>query len=236
MTSVNLMYKEILIPEVLNPESIKDLLNQLSECENENIRFVILKGNHTIFCNGLDLAWVANSATGDHIKEMRQYAACLKKLQSGKIISIAVVKGVVSGGGMGIVCACDHVIAEETCTFSLPEGLLGLIPGMILPSLLNRLSPQRVKKMVLTGKKYSCQTAVDYGIVDEIASDHPKAITDAINMMRSCKPGAANDIKEILYASYTNKDELAVKGMNVLSERLKEPEIKQRLQDISDFM
>jgi enoyl-CoA hydratase/carnithine racemase len=236
MTSANALYKEITIPAFLNPGSISDLTRQLTECEHENTRFIILKGSDTVFCNGLDLAWVANSTEGDHMQDMQHYADFLKKLQGGKFISIALVKGIVSGGGMGIVCACDHVIADEASTFSLPEGLLGLIPGMILPSLLNRLSPQRIKKMVLTGKKYSAATAVEWGIADELAADQQKALQEAISSLRSCKPGAVEDIKNSLYASHISKDELAQLGMNILNTRLQEPEIKQRLKDISDFM
>ena len=230
------MYKEIHIPAVLNPESISNLNSQLLECEKQTIRFIVLKGSDGVFCNGLDLSWVANSKDADHQKDMKHYADFLKKLQCGKFISIALVKGAVSGGGMGVVCACDHVVADESSTYSLPEGLLGLIPGMILPSLLNRLSPQHVKKMVFTGKKYSATAARDFGIVDEITNDHEKALSDAVNSMRSCKPCAVEDIKEIVYTSNANKDELAVKGMNILNKRLQEPEIKQRLKDISDFM
>jgi len=235
MTSANPLYKEIKIPTVLNPGSINDLTTQLTDCEKENIRFVVLKGSDEIFCNGLDLAWVANSE-GDHSADMQNYAVFLKKLQTGKFISIALVKGIVSGGGMGIVCACDHVIADESSSYSLPEGLLGLIPGMILPSLLNRLSPQHVKKMVLTGKKYASANALEYGVIDEITNDPEKALNAAINSMRSCKPGAVADIKAILYSSHSAKDELAQTGINILKERLQEEEIKQRLKDISDFM
>jgi enoyl-CoA hydratase/carnithine racemase len=68
---------------------------------------------------------------------------------------------------MGVVCACDYVIANTDSEFSLPEGLLGLIPGMIMPSLLNRLTPQQIKKMVLTGKGYKAEIAMEWGFDDE---------------------------------------------------------------------
>jgi enoyl-CoA hydratase/carnithine racemase len=230
------MYKEIKIPAVLNPASIQNLLQQLIEVEMKNEQFVVLVGGDTLFCNGLDLAWVANSDNADHSKDMEQYALFLKKLQTGKFIAMAFIKGAVSGGGMGIVCACDYVIAEQESTFSLPEGLLGLIPGMILPSLLNRLTPQRVKSMVFTGKKYTALNALEFGIIDEISNNRQKAIEDNIKALRSCKSGAVADMKEILYSYSSNKDDLARSGMEILNKRLSEPEIKQRLKDISDFM
>ncbi len=230
------MYQEINITNVLNPDSIKQILDQLERCEQENVRFVVLKGAEKVFCNGLDIAWVVNGEESKFAQAMNLYATCLKKLQVGKFISVALVNGTVAGGGMGLVCACDFVIAEESSTFSLPEGLLGLIPGMILPALLNRLSPQCIKKMVFTGKKYSASTAIEFGIVDEISNNHSKALNNAVNTMRSCKTTAVGDIKEILYTFHSNNDELALQGMINLRAKLQDPEINQRLQDIAEML
>jgi enoyl-CoA hydratase/carnithine racemase len=230
--------QEIIIPSLLNPESIGELSKQITEAENKGIRFLILKGSADIFCNGLDLKWVANNERGDYMKDMLAYGAFLKKLQTGKCISIAVVSGAASGGGMGIVCACDHVISAESATYSLPEGLLGLIPGMILPSLLNRMSSQRVKKMVLTGQKYSPAIACEWGIADEIVKETEleNTISKAINSMKSCKQEPVGDIKKLLYTSNINKDDLALMGMKILNTKLNEPDIKERLKDILEFM
>ncbi len=232
------LYKEILIPSLLNPESIADLSKQITDAENSEARFLILKGNADIFCNGLDLKWVAANERGDYMKEMAEYGEFLKKLQTGKCISIAAITGLVSGGGMGIVCACDHVISTESALFSLPEGLLGLIPGMILPSLLNRISPLRIKKMVLTGQKYSAAKAHEWDIADEVIKEEEfdASILKAMASMKSCKKEPVGDIKKLLYTSTINKDELALMGMNLLNAKLNEPDIRERLRDILDFM
>jgi len=232
------MIKEINIPSFLNPQSIGELTKQLSEAENDGTRFIILKGSETIFCNGLDLKWVANNAGGNYMNEMQEYGAFLKKLQTGSFISIAVVTGAASGGGMGIVCACDHVIADEASTFALPEGLLGLIPGMIMPALLNRLSPQRIKKMVLTGTNYTSKIAHDWGIADDVVGKTglEAATTKAISSMKNCKKDPVGDVKQLLYTANINKDELAQLGMNILAAKLNEPEISERLINLAEFM
>ena len=54
--------------------------------------------------------------------------------------------------------------------------------------------------------------------------------------MKSCKQGSVADIKQMLYTSQINKDDLAQLGMTILSAKLNEPDIKERLQDLSDFM
>lgn len=53
--------------------------------------------------------------------------------------------------------------------------------------------------------------------------------------MRSCKIDSVADIKEMLYESHLSQDSIAKKGMDILSKRLQEPEIEQRIKDISDF-
>ena len=232
------MYKEIMIPAFLNPSSIDDLNRQLALAEKEQVRFVVVKGSEAVFCNGLDLVWVIRNEQADYLTEMRAYGAFLKNLQAGPFISIAMISGSVSGGGMGIVCACDYVITSTASTFSLPEGLLGLIPGMIMPSLLHRISPQRVKKMVFTGQKYSSEQACEWGIVDERVSDTEleARLKELMQTMKSCKKDSVTDLKSILYHAPVQKEILAQQGMDMLSGRLKEPEIRQRLEALVDFM
>lgn len=61
MSSVNLLYTEIKIPPVLNPETICDLNEQLILCLKQNVRFVVFTGNDSVFVmasilNGLLIA------------------------------------------------------------------------------------------------------------------------------------------------------------------------------------
>jgi enoyl-CoA hydratase/carnithine racemase len=253
------MFKEITIPPVLNHTSIRALTRRITQAEKDNARFLILKGTDEVFCNGLDISWISkNPPTGNNLKDwytskkvvsyfyrntgirkdMQAYGAFLKKLQTGYFVSIALVSGSASGGGMGIVCACDYVIADETSTFSLPEGLLGLIPGMILPALLNRLSTQQIKRMVLTGKKYPSNIAYQWGIADEVTkSDELKAtLAKALDDMKSCKQKPIGKLKQLLYNSHLDKDDLAEQGMDILSDKLKDTEVSARLKNLAEFM
>ena len=224
----------------MNPNSI-DLLNQkLKEAEKKQLRFILLKGSsEAVFCNGLDLRWVTENEDGNYMPDMQAYGGFLKKIQTGKFISIAYVSGATAGGGMGIVCACDYVIADSKSEFSLPEGLLGLIPGMILPALLNRLTPLQIKKMVLMGSKFSMNTIKNWELVEEFVrtkEEAEMAFSNVFDTYRSCKPHSVAAIKELVYESNIDKDVLAQKGMDILIAKLNEPEISDRLKSIAEFM
>ncbi len=231
-------YKKLIVPALLNPESIKGLNQQLDEIIKNKTRFAVIKGSEKVFCNGLDLKWVTNNPGGDYANEMAAYATFLKRLQTENIISIAVITGNVSGGGMGIVCACDHVIATPSTSYSLPEGLLGFIPGIIMPALLNRLSPARIKSMVLTGKAYPSATALEWGIIDKIEEEAnlEVSLTTSLTEMKSSKIGAVGEIKKMLYNSHLDKDNLGKLGLDNLLSKLNDPEIFERLKDLVEFM
>ncbi len=231
------MFQKVTVPSLLNPESIALLYKQVIEAEESGTRFLVLEGGKN-FCEGLDLSWVTENPGGDYLPQMQQYGSLLKKLQTGKFITISLVRGDVSGGGLGMVCACDYVIAGNGSTYSLPEGLLGLIPGMIFPALLNKLKASVIKKMVFTGKKYDCAQALAWDIADEIVAEDAfeEALTKAIGTMRSCKSDSVGTIKELIYDSHLSKDEYSNLGMKILSDKLSEPEVFERLQDIVSFM
>jgi methylglutaconyl-CoA hydratase len=231
------MFHKITVPSLLNPESIALLYKQVNEAEESGARFLVLEGGHN-FCGGLDLSWVTENPGADYLPQMQQYGALLRKLQTGKFISFALVRGDVSGGGLGMVCACDYVIAGKASTYSLPEGLLGLIPGMIFPALLNKLKPSVIKKMVFTGKKYDSAQALAWDIADEIVSEDAfeEALTRAIGTMRSCKKESVGTIKELIYDSHLSKDEYSILGMKILSDKLNDTDVRERLQNLAEFL
>lgn len=61
-------------------------------------------------------------------------------------------------------------------------------------------------------------------------------ITELIQSMKYCKQNSVGDIKNMLYDAAYNKDALAKTGMDILSARLNQEDIKERLQDIVAFM
>jgi len=239
MISANYNCLEIEVPPLLNPNSIALLNQKLKEAEDKDMRFILLKGSETIFCNGLDLRWVTENKKGNYMPEIQAYGAFLKKLQTGKFVSIAYVSGSAAGGGMGIVCACDYVIADSKSEFSLPEGLLGLIPGMILPALLNRLTPLQIKKMVFMGGKFVTDTIKNWQLVEEFVTNEEEAkaaLLLVFDTYKSCKLDSVSAIKKMVYKSNIDKDLLAQKGMDILIARLNETEISDRLKSIAEFM
>ena len=238
MNSVNLRISYIEVPEALNPGSLQGLHHQWKQIDFKTTQVVVLKQTGLEFCIGMDIHWIAKNDHTPITKEANRFIHFLTKLRSAPCITCAVVDGDVKGGGVGMVSACDLVIATASSTFQLTEGLLGLVPGIILPALLNRLSPQTIKRMVFSTKKYSATEAEKLGIVDETATNEitDRAINTVLAGFKVCKDQSVKDLKKLLEKSNGDPNTLANEGVALLNERLKDIAIKDRIQHLACFI
>ena len=82
---------------------------------------------------------------------------------------IAAVNGLALGGGLEIALACDLRIAAEGARFGAPEINLGFIPGWGATQRLARELPWAIAaRIVLGGEQIGAQTALQYGLVNEV--------------------------------------------------------------------
>ncbi|WP_082898452.1 enoyl-CoA-hydratase DpgD [Sphingomonas sanguinis] len=117
---------------------------------------------------------------------------------------IAQVHGFALGGGFELALACDIIIASESAIFGLPEARLGLIPGAGGLFRLTRQMPTKTAMgFLLTGNRIPVDTALRYGLVNEVAPDGELEATVGrwIDAILSCSPLSIRAIKEATASS-----------------------------------
>jgi methylglutaconyl-CoA hydratase len=157
---------------------ILEMISELSQVVDEvsireELHFVILSGNGRSFCAGADLNWFYSTEDLNLEQATARYknlADLLLKLRQMPQITIATVRGNVFGGGIGLMAACDFVMAEKDTRFRFSEVKLGLLPATIMPFVAERLSLQNLRKWVLTGVLFGAQEAIGAGLVDGFCS------------------------------------------------------------------
>ncbi len=167
------------VPETLTLESLEALESSLEEASQDKDATVwTLVGGPHVFCRGMDLA-SAISTSGDIAPALRRFAGCLSRIRRSPRPTMAVVLGEALGGGVGLSAACDMVIAVPDATFGLPEALFGLLPGAVMPVLLERMAPQKARLLALSGVTQKAEWALANGLVDEVVTlaDLPRSIT-----------------------------------------------------------
>ena len=84
---------------------------------------------------------------------------------------IAAVNGAAFGGGCELALTCDFAYASTTARFALTEITLGIMPGGGGTQFLPRAAGmRRAKEVILTGKPFSAQEALEWGIVNKLCA------------------------------------------------------------------
>jgi methylglutaconyl-CoA hydratase len=161
-------------PEVRNAldGDLQDLLlKAFKEAEIEkNIRVVVLAGRGQAFCAGGDLSRMEQAAKMTKAKsktEAGRFAKLLYCVHTFPKPLVARVHGAAFAGGMGLVAACDLVVAAEEAEFCLPEVKIGLVPAMISPYIVRALGEQQARRYMFTGERLAAREAHRIGFVHE---------------------------------------------------------------------
>ena len=101
--------------------------------------------------------------------------------QSPKLV-IAALNGHCVGGGLEIAMACDLRIARKDAgKIGLPEVALGVLPGTGGTQRLARLvGKPRAIEMMATGKTFSFEQALDWGIISDILEGDAPAFREQV--------------------------------------------------------
>ncbi len=132
---------------------------------------VTLEGDGSSFCSGGDLrefGTFPDPATAHAIRLERLPARSLA-LVADRVT--ARVHGHCIGAGVELAAFCSRVVAAMDTTFRLPEVAMGLVPGQGgTVSLPRRIGARRTAWLALAGRPIDAETALEWGLVDEITS------------------------------------------------------------------
>ena len=167
---------------------------------DESVRVVVIRGEGRHFQAGADLAWIASLrdlSPEDSIAVSRRTTDAVHSLTELGKPTIALIHGGCFGGGTGIAAACDIVIADETAMFSVTEARWGLTALPIVPQLLSRIGPGRLRRYALTCERFDARRAFEIGLADEVcaAGALDEAAAPVIDALLHCPPGALADSK-----------------------------------------
>lgn len=181
----------------LDTDGIAALAEAVERAVTFPARALVIASEGPEFCAGMDLAAALKTPPAQMRAAMERFAGCLELLASAPVVTIAVVSGPASGGGVGLAAACDLVVAARTATFALPELRYGLVPAVILPALEARIGARRTRRLALTGELVSAAQAEPWGLVDVVADDPDAALRGLLRSLLRARPQAVATLKRI---------------------------------------
>lgn len=172
---------------------------------DDNVRAIVLTGAGEAFSAGADLDMMRRAGAGP-VPANREaaggLAAMLKAIYDCPKPVVALVNGLAMGGGVGLVAACDIVIAAEEAFFALSEARLGLIPAVISPYVIRAIGERQARRYFLTAERFDAETARRIGLVHMVAMHAQLGATleGLLKNLSACGPIAQREAKDLIRA------------------------------------
>jgi enoyl-CoA hydratase len=163
-------------------------------------RCVVITGSGTkAFCAGGDLKQ-RNGMTDEQWQDQHLiFERAIRAMIDCPVPMIAAVNGAAYAGGLEIALCADFIYAADHARFALTEVTLGIMPGAGGTQNLPRaVGTRRAKEIMLTGRPFSAQEALEWGMVNRLcASDI--LLTDALetaSVIASNAPISTRQLKQ----------------------------------------
>ena len=201
-------------------EAIELFLEYLGTAEkDQNVRVIVVTGSgDRAFCAGADLGAAAD---GKIQAGFNRYARLLTRLSSYPKPVVARINGACIAGGMGLMLACDIVIARHDASFGTPEVNVGLWPMMIGALIYRNAQRKKAMEMILLGEKLTATKALEMGLITRVvqSEDLDNEVTRIVKSLAAKSPIGMKIGKEAFYAMEDMPFEEAV---NYLSDKISE--------------
>lgn len=160
------------------------LVNQLHQglcdaSDDSSVRAVVLGHTGGTFCAGADLSEASDGDAAETVaNNARQLTSLLRAILELPQPVIGAIDGHVRAGGLGLVGACDIVVAGRNSTFALTEARIGVAPSIISLTLLPKMSARAAGRYFVTGEKFGAEVAAEIGLITTAADDVDVAVSE----------------------------------------------------------
>jgi methylglutaconyl-CoA hydratase len=196
-------------PEVrnaLNDTVMRSIAEALDRAQSDAaIRMVVVTGEGKAFSAGADLEFMRKIALGGpeaNKADAREMGGLFHRISESPKPVIARVNGPAIGGGVGLMAACDIVVASSDAFFQFSEVRLGLVPAVISPFCVRRMGAATARRLFLTGERFAAADAARYGLVDRVVGpeDLDKIVGEMCDHLRQAGPLALVEAKKLVDA------------------------------------
>lgn len=197
----------------LNIKTLEKIIAVFGDLDrDDDVRVVVLKGEGSCFCAGVelaDLAGLIEKTSADHREKLRRFIVYAQN--SATMIEtchkpvIAAIHKYCIGGGLDLTCACDIRLATSDALFSIRETRLALVADLGTLQRISRIIGESwARELALTGRDFSGQTALEIGFIthlcDSVKTLYQKAAEIAEEIAAN-SPLAVQGVKDTLLFS-----------------------------------
>ena len=187
----------------------RDLLNRLTAeinflSTNSDVSVIVLQSDgDRVFCSGAsfdELLAVENEEQGTEF--FSGFAHLINAMRNCSKLIIARVQGKAVGGGVGIIAACDYILATPESAVKLSELAIGIGPFVIEPAVSRKIGKAAMTQMTLEAQEWkSAHWALENKLFSAIynADELDDAVENFAKLLSSYNPEALFEMKKIIW-------------------------------------
>ena len=182
--------------------------------KEKSVRVVVLSGEGRAFCAGLDMGRFAamkdkggNGVAGGEKRDLSARTHGLANFPQQAVWGwrqlpvpvIAAIQGVAFGGGFQLALGADMRFLAPDARMSIMEIKWGLVPDMAgTPILASLVRDDILRELTFTGRIFSAQEALSYGLATRICDDPRAAAFELAREIAGKSPDAIRACKRML--------------------------------------
>ena len=159
-------------PSVLLDQLVKTI--QTADAD-PNVAVLILKSEgQNVFCSGASFDELLQVSNQDEAQAFFMgFANLINAMRKCSKPIVGCVQGKVVGGGLGIVAACDYVLASDKAAIKLSELSIGIGPFVIAPAIERKTNKATLNDLALSPTEWkNAQWAKEQGLYNVVFQEH----------------------------------------------------------------
>lgn len=204
--------------------------------DDKKVSAIVINGNGKHFCAGADIRQMqkmTEASESENARDAQWLMQLFDMIHQSEKTTLCYAHGHTFGGGLGILAACDIVIAAPSAKFCFPEVKIGIIPATIAPFVTQRIGYQAAKYHMLTATPFDVQTALAIRLVDQL-DDKNNGLETALATAQQITQNDANALavtKQWLNTLHPLEKNLSNQAPKLLAEIRTSNGAKQRITD-----
>ncbi|MDT0617091.1 enoyl-CoA hydratase-related protein [Salinisphaera sp. P385] len=174
-------------------EALSDVARRVEA--TEGLRAVMIDARGKMFCAGGDIR--AMDASRDDLPGMihrlvRTAHDAILRLGRLPVPVVGALNGAVAGGGLGLAMCADYLVAADNARFCAAHTMIGLSGDCGVTFFLPRvIGLRRARRMTLTNETINAETALDWGLIEEVVA--ADALADTARERAAMMAGSATN-------------------------------------------
>jgi methylglutaconyl-CoA hydratase len=148
--------------------------------DDDAVRVIVLTNAGNTFCAGADLK-AATPGLGQAEPETpkRTFVDVFKQILESPKPVVGRIDGHATGGGVGLVAACDISVMRDDAKIGFTEVRIGVAPAVISVVCLPKMSRADASELFLTGDRFTPARAAEAGLINRAVS--PELVDETVD-------------------------------------------------------